>query len=112
MANVVEFLRSFRRGRQQQRSDRPTDSQVESILSMTIDEFRRQDLAVLVRSYLLGEDFYLVSNRHCLPRLDGRLVTYLPEELEAIYQLSPDFIKRIHKIKKCFGGEILTEGID
>jgi hypothetical protein len=34
----------------------------------------------------------------------------LPEELEAIYRLSPDFIKRLHHIKKLCDGTILEKG--
>jgi len=84
---------------------------VKAILSSTVEEFSRKDLAILVRSYLLGEDILLVSNPRCMQLVEGEYVTYLPEELEVISQLSPGFIKKIHRLKKLCDGEILKEGL-
>ena len=64
-----------------------------------------------MRSFLLGEDILLVSNTQCFQYVDGQHIAYLPEELEVIYHLSPDSSKKLHKIKKSFGGEILKEGL-
>lgn len=111
MANVVEFLKAFRQTRKEHRPDNSKDPEVEAILSLTAEEFSRQDLAILVRSYLLGEDILLVSNPRCMQLVEGEYVTYLPDELEVISQLSPDFIKRIHRLKKLCDGEILKEGL-
>lgn len=100
-----------RRRGQKQRSDGSQNPEVEAILSSTIKEFSQQDLAILVKSYLLGEDILLVSNPKCMQLVEGEYVTYLPDELEVISQLSPDFIKRIHRLKKLCDGEILKEGL-
>ena len=111
MANVVEFLKHFRKRAKENRPGSSKGPEVEAILSLTTEEFSRQDLAILVRSYLLGEDIYLISNEDCQTLVNGELVTYLPEELEAIYQLSPDCVKRVHRLKKLCDGQILKKGL-
>jgi len=111
VANVVEFLKEFRKREHKRKSSGSQNSQVKAILSSTVEEFSRKDLAILVRSYLLGEDILLVSNPRCMQLVEGEYVTYLPEELEVISQLSPGFIKKIHRLKKLCDGEILKEGL-
>jgi hypothetical protein len=111
MSNVVEFLRAFR---ERSATERPiVDPPVvtEPVLSMSATEFRGANLAILVRSYLLGEDILIVSNESCRTLYEGDFVTYLPEELTAIYQLSPGFIKKVHRIKKLCDGDILSKGM-
>ena len=110
MANVVEFLKSFRRDGETSRTRKTKDPELTAILSMTAAEFSRQDLILLVRSHLFGEDIFLVSNEKCLSHLNGGVVAYLPEELKALYGKSPDLIKQAHYIKKIIDGEILKEG--
>ena len=110
MSTVVEFLKEFRQRSKPIDNDKPSDACHDRVLAMTAVEFRDANLAVLIRSYLLGEDICLVSNEKCKTLFGGEYVTYLPEELEAIYQLSPDFIKRVHNIKKLCDGEILKKG--
>ncbi len=110
MQNVVEFLREFRQRSKPTSVRKPSDETRERVLAITAAEFRDANLAILVRSYLLGEDICLVSNDKCKTLFGGEYVTYLPEELEAIYRLSPDFIKRVHHIKKLCDGEILRKG--
>jgi hypothetical protein len=111
MPNVIEFLKTFRDHSESPYS--PVDPPVvaEPVLSMSATEFRDANLAILVRSYLLGEDILIVSNESCKTLYEGDFVTYLPEELTAIYQLSPDFIKKLHRIKKLCDGNILTKGM-
>ncbi|MFH1373302.1 MAG: hypothetical protein ABII79_05880 [bacterium] len=111
MPNVVEFLRSFRGRSKVPKPPELSAVVAEGVLSMSATEFRDANLAVLVRSYLLGEDIVLASNDRCRVLYGHKYVTYLPEELMAVYQLSPDFVKRIHHIKKLCDGEILAEGV-
>lgn len=110
MSTVVEFLQEFRQRSKPTDNDAPSDTRHDRVSAMTAVEFRDANLAVLIRSYLLGEDICLVSNESCKKLVGGKYVTYLPEELEAIYRLSPDFIKRVHHIKKLCDGEILKKG--
>ena len=84
MSNVVEFLEEFRRRSRPTEVSTPSDVDRESVLVMTTTEFRDANLAILIRSYLLGEDICLVSNVKCKTRINGEYVTYLPEELPAI----------------------------
>jgi hypothetical protein len=108
MENVVEFLKRFREESDRDRKIVSKDPVIESVLSMTLDEFGKQNLAILVRSHLLGENFYMVPNREALAKIGGEYVIYLPEELEAIAGLSPGGLKDIHRIKKLFDGEIIS----
>jgi hypothetical protein len=82
---------------------------IEAILSMPMTDFRRQDMILLVKSYLFKEDIFIVSNKECLKHLGKDVVAYLPEELEALIGKPPDLIKQAHQIKKIFNGEILKE---
>lgn len=108
MENVVEFLKRFRELDGKSRVVVKNDPETSSLLSMTLDEFGKQNLAILVRSYLLGEHIYLIPNQNMSPQSSGGLVTYLPEELIAISRLSPTGLKNIHRIKKIFDGEIVS----
>jgi hypothetical protein len=108
MANVIEFLRQFRQARTEQAEDGQADPEIQRLLSLTVNQFRREDLIILVKSYLLGENILLVSNRECLQHVNGECVTYLPEELEAIYGLSSDSIKHVHWLKKIADGEVFN----
>jgi hypothetical protein len=110
MANVLEFLRQFRQAKREPSEHKPGDPEILRVLALTVDEFKRESLVILVRSYLLGENIMLVSNRDCLQHVDGECVTYLPEELETIYGLSSDSIKNVHRLKKLVDGEILRNG--
>lgn len=110
MANVIEFLKQFRQAKRDQSDEKQADPEVQRLLTLTVDEFSRESLIILVKSYLLGENILLVSNRKCLQHVDGECVTYLPEELEAIYGLSSDSIKHVHGLKKLVTGEILRNG--
>jgi hypothetical protein len=111
MPNVVEYLRQFRnrKSRPPWQAEQPDD--FGAVLGLSAREFAGANLAILVRSYLLGEDILLVSNDQCRTLYEGNYVTYLPEELQALYQLSPDHIERIHRIKKLTDGDILSKGV-
>ena len=105
--SVLTYLREFRERTRSQQPAVASEKETESVLSMPLNEFRKADLAVLLKSYLLGDDFYLVSNPQCLQYIDDSYVTYLPEELEIVYRLSRDSLKKVHEIKKRFGGKII-----
>ena len=79
----------------------------DQVLSLTVREFEENDQLLLIRSFLLGEDVYLVPDRKYLDKLNSKLVPYLPEELQIIAHLSPAAIKWIHEIKKWCDGEII-----
>ena len=107
MSNVVEFLDAFRKRTHNRAEKTKPEPQTDAILSLTAKEFRGENLAVLVRSHLLGDCFQLVSNPQCASAYDDQYVTYLPEELEALYKLSPELIRRVHQIKRMTSGSII-----
>jgi len=108
--NVIELLKNFRREKSRNQSN-PDVDKCRDVLSLSIDEFAKRNLAILVRSYLLGEDIYMISNPDCLKDIEGNHVTYLPEEMMAIYNLSKESIMALHRIKKSFGGRILLKDV-
>lgn len=72
-----------------------------------IRKFCSDNLIVEIESRLLEDSFYLVSNKQCLQHLPGGVVSYLPEELEFISNLSPDTLRQIHQIKKKLGAQVV-----
>ena len=60
---------------------------------------------------MLDDNICLVSNRRCLQHVDGGYVTYLPEELEFVYRMSPESLRKAHLVKKHFGGVIKSHEI-
>ena len=108
---VIGLLDQLRATPESQNPESGRIASAGDVLSVSASEFRDANMAILVRSYLLGEDILIVSNESCRTLYDGDFVTYLPEELIAIYQLSPDFIKKLHRIKKLCDGDILTKGM-
>lgn len=109
MPNVIEFLRDFRKRGQPAAATGDEDSETARILSLTAAEFSKESYVILLRSHLLGEDIYLVSNERCLAHLDDDKVAYLPDELLAIYGQSLDFIRFIHEVKRMVNGVVSKE---
>jgi len=70
-----------------------------------VADFKARNIAVRIRSAVLGEDVWLVSNEAVRAHLKSEgLVCYLPEEIELMKNLSPEVVQRIHLLKKQFGG--------
>ncbi len=107
MANVIEYLKSFRQRQQEARSQESSVPNKDRVLAMTAREFQGADMAILVRSYLLGESFVIMSTQEGKNAFDGDYVHYLPEEFALLCQLSPDAIKRVHQMKKLTDGQII-----
>jgi len=107
MENIRTFLRDFRRKVGRNDEDQANLSRTPSAVYTDIPRFKDGNLVIQLQSFLLRDDFYIVSNRACLQHVDGDAVTYLPEELELICNLPKDSLKRIHDIKKSFGCRII-----
>ena len=83
----------------------PTPSQPtsEEISEMSLEEFKSQNLAVRIRSKVLGEDIWLVSNEDAREHLKAEgLVCYLANEIEQLKGLSQGAIRKVHEVKKVF----------
>lgn len=83
----------------------PTPETPETEKTDPVTDFRRKNIAVRIRSAVLGEDVWLVSNESVREHLKSEgLVCYLAEEIELMKNLSPEAVKKIHLVKKQFGG--------
>jgi len=74
---------------------------------MTLAEFMASNEVIRVRSRLLGEDVWLVSDeslRLVVP--DPTLVVYTAAELRHLVDISPQDLINLHRIKKTFHGHI------
>ena len=70
---------------------------------MNREEFKSQILAVLIRSKVLGDDIWLVSNEDAREHLKAEgLVCYLANEIEQLKGLSQGAIRKVHEVKKVF----------
>lgn len=78
---------------------------MDQLLLLTLEEFKAQNLAVKIRSKVLGEDFWLVSNEETRDHLEAEgLVCYLPDEILHLLGLSQEAIRKLHKVKEVFNG--------
>ena len=74
------------------------------------EDFKSQNLAVRIRSEVLKEDVYLVSNEATRDRLLSEgLVCYLPGEILELKGLSPEDLRKIHMVKKVFEKALVIE---
>lgn len=72
---------------------------------MTLEELRQIDYRWCLRSKLLGEDLYLVTNESVAERVRHHgLVCYTLDEALKLKGRSQEVIKRVHLIKKVFPG--------
>ncbi|NKE73502.1 hypothetical protein [Candidatus Manganitrophus noduliformans] len=68
-----------------------------------------ESVQVKIESKVLGESVWIVGSETVLKRLPQNQVAYLPEEIYKIKQAnwSAETIRKIHQVKKFFGGSIL-----
>jgi len=77
-----------------------------SLMALSLSEFEQGKYVVKVRSHLLGEDIYFVSNERVFEKVPDGFVVYTAKELRALQGSTKDEIKNVHRIKKTFDGEI------
>jgi len=105
MMGIREDLRRFRRDAANSSSAEEVASNQAPVNCLT--HFRRDQICVEVDSRLLGETIYIVSNEECLQHVSGEAVTYLPEEVEMIRNMSDESLRYAHNVKKKYGGRII-----
>jgi hypothetical protein len=85
----------------------PESFPFEGIMSLSYEEFIKADLAVKIRSSLLDEVIFLVSNEEMADQVEADYVYYLPDEILALQGLKPKEIRKAHLVKKIFSGRII-----
>ena len=77
--------------------------ELEDIMTLSADKFKSRNIAVRIRSKVLGEDFWLVSNQETKARLKCEgLVVYLPSEIRTLKGISKE------RLLKIFWGFIIS----
>jgi hypothetical protein len=85
---------------------KPVPGSIKALMSMSLSEFEQGTYVVKVRSHLLGEDIYFVSNEKLFERVPDGFVVYTAKELRLLKGSTKDDMKNVHRIKKTFNGEI------
>jgi len=88
--------------------------EIEGISRLTLFELSKRNIAVEVRSEILGCKIWLCSNEAMVKKVktdDPEAVTYTLDELRHLLTLkvSPEEIKRIHDAKSVFDGSKIIE---
>jgi len=73
-----------------------------------LDQLASMSLVITVKSYLLGEDIYVVSNSGCRQACPENATVYTVDELAVICNLTKSHAKRAHFIKKLTDGVIVS----
>ncbi len=74
-------------------------------------DFTKANLVIRFHSDLLNEDFFLVSNPELRSKIEIQnlgLVVYLPQEIEHLSGLKPEEVKKLHYMRKAFGGQFIS----
>lgn len=82
-------------------------STFENIMKLSYEEFIKANLAVKIKSRLLGEVIFLVSSEETAGQVEADYVYYFPDEVLALQGLTPEEIKKVHLVKKSFEGRIV-----
>lgn len=77
-----------------------------ALMALSLSEFEAGTYVVKVRSHLLREDIYFVSNEKLFDRMPVGFAVYTAKELRALKGSTKDDIKSVHRIKRAFDGEI------
>ena len=69
----------------------------------SVEDFKSHNLAIRIRSKVLGEDIWLVSNEATREHLQAEgLPVYLADEISHLKGLSPEELRKINTVKKQF----------
>jgi hypothetical protein len=82
--------------------------ETKAMMALSLSEFEAGTYVVKVRSHLLGEDIYFVSNEKLFDRVPDGFVVYTAKELRALKGSTKDDIRNVHRIKRTFNGEIIS----
>ena len=78
-----------------------------ALMALSLSEFEAGTYVVKVRSHLLGEDIYFVSNERLFDRVPDGFVVYTAKELRVLKGSTKNNLKNVHRIKRTFNGEIV-----
>jgi len=87
---------------------------VDEVCGISIDEFRKRNIAVEIYSKVLDEKIWFCSNTDMAKQIKGddpSAVCYTTDELQKLIELnsSKEFLKNIHETKKVFNPSRIIE---
>jgi hypothetical protein len=104
----AEYNRLAGEGPEAKPENEPVPGNTKALMSLSLSEFEQGTYVVKVRSHLLREDIYFVSNERLFDRVPDGFVVYTAKELRALKGSTKDDIKNVHRIKRIFNGEIIS----
>ena len=79
-----------------------------ALMALSLSEFEHGKYVVKVRSALLGEDVYFVSDEKLFDRVPAGFVVYTAKELRALKGVTKEHLKDLHRTQRAFDGEITS----
>ena len=74
--------------------------------SISLDQLEKEDIAMNIKSILVDDTIWLVSNKALTSKLNKKGVVYTANEAKLLTSLPKNTAKNLHQLKKVFNGEI------
>ncbi|MCH2695686.1 MAG: hypothetical protein MK025_13440 [Acidobacteriia bacterium] len=74
--------------------------------SISLDQLEKEDIAMNIKSVLVDDTIWLVSNKALTSKLNKKGVVYTANEAKLLTSLPKNTAKNLHRFKKVFNGEI------
>ena len=74
--------------------------------SVSLDQLEKENISMNIRSILVDDTIWLVSNKALASKLSEKGVVYTANEAKLLTSFPKNTAKNIHQLKKVFNGEI------
>ena len=74
--------------------------------SVLLDQLEKEEIAMNIKSILVDDTIWLVSNKALTSKLNKKGVVYTANEAKLLTSLPKNSAKNLHQLKKVFNGEI------
>ena len=74
--------------------------------NISLDQLEKEDIAMNIKSILVDDTIWLVSNKALTSKLNKKGVVYTANEAKLLTSLPKNAAKNLHQLKKVFNGEI------
>lgn len=74
--------------------------------SVLLDQLEKEEIAMNIKSILVDDTIWLVSNKALTSKLNKKGVVYTANEAKLLTSLPKNAAKNLHQLKKVFNGEI------
>tara|TARA_B100001245_G_C22589884_1_gene292798 strand:+ start:93 stop:509 length:417 start_codon:yes stop_codon:yes gene_type:complete len=77
--------------------------------NISLDQLEKEDIAMNIKSILVDDTIWLVSNKALTSKLNKKGVVYTANEAKLLTSLPKNAAKNLHQLKKMFNGEIIED---